>query len=67
MCLRTLLNFFAIAVTSADNSSTDLVICLNEFKMGVIAKAVILPGANTLIMNLLTSVADDKVSITYIL
>ena len=30
-------------VTSADNASTDLVICLNEFKMGVIAKAVIFP------------------------
>jgi hypothetical protein len=47
-------------VTSADSLSTDLVICLNEFKMGVIAKAVIFPGANTLIMNLLTSFADDK-------
>jgi hypothetical protein len=30
-------------VTSVDASSTDLVICLNEFKMGVIAKAVIFP------------------------
>ena len=30
-------------VTSGDNGSTDLVICLNEFKMGVIAKAVIFP------------------------
>jgi len=47
-------------VTSADHTSTDLVICLNEIKMGVIAKAVMFPGANTLIMNLLTSFADDK-------
>lgn len=30
-------------VTSVDDSNTDLVICLNEFKMGVIAKAVIFP------------------------
>jgi hypothetical protein len=30
-------------VTSVDTASTDLVICLNEFKMGVIAKAVIFP------------------------
>lgn len=28
--------------------------------MGVIAKAVLFPGANTLIMNLLTSFADEK-------
>jgi len=42
-----------------DVSSTDLVICLNEIKMGVIAKAVMFPGINTLIMNLLTSFADD--------
>ena len=37
----------------------DLVMCLNELKMGVIAKAVMFPGTNTLIMNLLTSFADD--------
>jgi len=42
-----------------DGSSTDLVVCLNEIKMGVIAKAVMFPGTNTLIMNLLTSFADD--------
>ena len=47
-------------MTSADTSCIDLVICLNEIKMGVIAKAVIFPGANTLIMNLLTSFADDS-------
>ena len=47
-------------VTAQDDSEKrDLVVCLNEIKMGVIAKAVIFPGANTLIMNLLTSFADD--------
>jgi len=40
-------------------SSRDLVICLSEIKMGVIAKAVMFPGTNTLIMNLLSSFADD--------
>jgi hypothetical protein len=39
--------------------NTNLVVCLNEIKMGVIAKAVIFPGTNTLIMNLLSSFADD--------
>lgn len=37
----------------------DLVMCLNEIKMGVIAKAVMFQGTNTLLMNLLTSFADD--------
>lgn len=42
-----------------DDDKKDLVMCLNELKMGVIAKAVMFPGTNTLIMNLLTSFADD--------
>lgn len=37
----------------------DLVVCLNEIKMGVIAKSVLFPGTSTLIMNLLTSVNSD--------
>ena len=37
----------------------DIVLCLNEIKMGIIAKAVMFPGSNTLLMNLLTSFADD--------
>jgi hypothetical protein len=37
----------------------DLVVCLNEIKMGVIAKSVMFPGTTTLIMNLLTSVNSD--------
>ena len=49
-------------VSSDTSSGTNLVVCLNEIKMGVIAKAVLFPGANTLIMNLLTSFADEKVS-----
>jgi len=42
-----------------DDEKKDLVMCLNELKMGIIAKAVMFPGTNTLIMNLLTSFADD--------
>lgn len=42
-----------------NQENMNLVVCLNEIKMGVIAKAVIFPGTNTLIMNLLSSFADD--------
>ena len=41
------------------DESSDLVICLNEIKMGMIAKSVLFPGANTLVFNLLCSFADD--------
>lgn len=37
----------------------DIILCLNEIKMGIIAKAVMFPGSNTLLMNLLSSFADD--------
>jgi hypothetical protein len=37
----------------------DIVLCLNEIKMGFIAKAAMFPGSNILLMNLLTSFADD--------
>lgn len=40
----------------------DLVVCLNEIKMGAMAKAVVCPGANTLIMNLVTSFSDSGLS-----
>jgi len=36
-----------------------VVICLNEIKMGVLAKSLIYPGANTFIMNLITTFADE--------
>ncbi len=39
--------------------SSHVVVCLNEIKMGVIAKAAVYPGANTLIMNLLSSFSDE--------
>jgi hypothetical protein len=42
-------------------SSLDLVVCLNEIKMGVLAKAVMYPGSNTLLMNLISSFSDDPV------
>jgi hypothetical protein len=35
-----------------------LVVCLNEMKMGVMAKACLFPGTSTLIFNLLTSFSD---------
>jgi hypothetical protein len=40
----------------------DLVVCLNEIKMGAIAKAVMYPGANTLLMNLLSSFSDEDLA-----
>jgi hypothetical protein len=36
-------------------------VCLNEIKMGVLAKAVMYPGSNTLLMNLISSFSDDPV------
>ena len=35
-----------------------VVVCINEIKMGIMAKALIYPGSNTLIMNLITSFAE---------
>jgi hypothetical protein len=35
-----------------------VIICLNEIKMGVLAKALVNPGSNTLLMNLLSSFSD---------
>lgn len=37
----------------------DLIVCLNEIKMGIIAKSVVFPGTSTLIMNLLTSITIE--------
>jgi hypothetical protein len=44
-------------------SAQDLVVCLNEIKMGVLAKAVMYPGANTLLMNLISSFSDEPVEV----
>lgn len=41
------------------DSDKELVVCLNEMKMGVIAKTCVFPGTGTLIFNLLTSFADN--------
>jgi hypothetical protein len=38
---------------------SDLVVCLNEIKLGVLARSVVYPGTNTLIMNLLSSFSDN--------
>jgi hypothetical protein len=39
----------------------DVVVCINEIKMGVLAKAVVYPGVSTLLMNLISSFSDDPV------
>jgi voltage-gated potassium channel len=43
-----------------DNPEKNMVLCLNEIKLGVIARNVLYPGISTLIVNLLTSFADDN-------
>ena len=45
-----------------DDRDKDLVVCLNEMKMGIIAKSVMFPGASTMIFNLLTSFAEDAMA-----
>jgi len=37
----------------------DLVVCINEIKMGMFAKTALFPGTNALILNLTASFADD--------
>jgi hypothetical protein len=36
-----------------------LVVCLNEIKMGTISKALVYPGANILLMNLISTFSDE--------
>jgi voltage-gated potassium channel Kch len=48
---------------TGDIDDHDLVVCLNEIKMGIMAQAVVCPGANTLLMNLLTSFSDDAIEL----
>ena len=43
---------------SRDDAGDDLVICLDEIRMGLIAKTLLYPGANTLVFNLLSSFSD---------
>ena len=43
-----------------NGKTRDLVVCLDEIKMGLIAKTILFPGANTLLFNLLSSFAEDK-------
>ena len=43
-----------------DKDHEAVVVCLNEVKMGVIAKAACYPGTNTLLMNLCSSFSDEK-------
>lgn len=44
---------------SRGDSVMDLVVCMNEIKMGVLAKGVMYPGANTLLMNLVSSFSQE--------
>jgi len=46
--------------TASDQSYTELVVCVNEIKMGVLAKGLLCPGANTLIMNLLSTFSESN-------
>jgi hypothetical protein len=43
----------------SSGNQQDIVACINEIKMGVIAKAVLAPGISAMIMNLLASFSDD--------
>jgi len=45
--------------SSTENDSKDLVVCLNEVKMGIIANNIIYPGNFTLLFNLLMSFSDE--------
>ena len=42
------------------NEFGDMVVCINEIKMGMFAKAALFPGTNTLIMNLTASFSDEN-------
>lgn len=44
-------------------NENDLVVCLNELKLGVMARSIMYPGTNTLIMNLLSSFSDEALNI----
>jgi hypothetical protein len=52
-----------LANESNELADNDIVVCLNEIKMGVMAKAIMYPGANTLLMNLVSSFSDDSLLI----
>jgi len=47
----------------AEGGDNELTVCLNEIKLGVMAKAVMYPGCNTLVMNLISSFSDDDLNI----
>jgi hypothetical protein len=48
-----------LSISTDDATDLDLVVCINQIKMGVLAKAAQYPGASALIFNLLSSFADD--------
>jgi hypothetical protein len=48
------------SVGMVNDIDKEIIICLNEMKMGVIAKTVTFPGFSTLIFNLLCSFSDES-------
>ena len=48
-----------LGIEGDDSRDKELVVCLNEIKMGIIAKSVMFPGTSTLIFNFLASFAED--------
>jgi hypothetical protein len=49
----------ALALDNGTERKDDLVVCISELKMGILAKSVLYPGMSVLIFNFLSSFADD--------
>lgn len=47
-------------ISEYEDDCGDIVLCLNELKMGIIAQSVINPGTSALIMNIIASFADNE-------
>ena len=46
---------------NATHNDHNLVVCINEIKTGMFAKSALFPGANTLILNLISSFSDEDI------
>ena len=49
----------AVALDKGTERKDDLVVCISELKMGILAKSVLYPGMSVLIFNFLSSFADE--------
>lgn len=47
-------------VDSGTQTHDDLVVCINELKMGILAKSVVFPGMSVLLFNLLSSFSEEE-------